>query len=46
MTPNDIATSVAALSPIGKGGVNWSTMPTYCMSGGQMMVADDQRSVD
>ncbi len=45
MTPNDIATSVASLDPIGKGSVNWSTLPTHCFSGGAY-VADDQRSWD
>ena len=45
MTPNDIATNVAGLSPVGNGNVNWSTQPTYSYSGGAW-VADDQRSWD
>ena len=45
MTPNEIATSVASLSPSGQGGVRWSTLPTHCFSGGAW-VADDQRSWD
>jgi len=45
MTPNDVATEVARLSPVGNDNVNWSTMPTYSFSGGAY-VADDQRSWD
>lgn len=42
MTPSDIATSVAGLGPTGEGNINWSTMPTYCISGGRTGIADDQ----
>ena len=46
MTPNDIATDIAGLNPVGEGNINWSTSPTFCISGGQMNVADDQRTWD
>lgn len=38
MTPNDIATDISGQVE----NINWSTMPTYCISGGQLHVADDQ----
>ncbi len=47
MTPNEIATDVARLSPVGEGSVNWSTMATYCLGpAGSGFVPDDQRSSD
>jgi len=47
MTPNDIATSISGLNPVGEGAVNWSTMATYCFGGcGVGHVPDDQRSCD
>jgi len=45
MTPNDIATDISGLGPADTGSINWSTMPTFCFSGGAY-VADDQRSSD
>ena len=47
MTPNDIATNISGLKPVGEGNINWSTMATYCWggsAGGQ--VPDDQRTWD
>ncbi len=47
MTPNDIATSIAGLGPVvDNGNIGYSTSPTFCCSGGQYGVADDQRSWD
>lgn len=46
MTPNDIATSIAGLRPVGEENINWSTSATFCTSGGQMGIADDQRQWD
>lgn len=47
MTPNDIATSVAGLRPVGGGDINWSTTATYCWGGtGAGQIPDDQRSWD
>jgi len=46
MTPSEIATNVTGLKPVGEGNVNWSSMPTYCVSGGQLNVADDQNVWD
>ena len=44
MNPQDIASNVT--SNMGQGSINWSTTATFCTSGGQMGVADDQRSWD
>ena len=41
MTPNDIVTNI---SEVNVENINWRTFATYCMSGGQMSVADDQSS--
>lgn len=46
MTPSDIATDISGLHPVGAGNINWSTSATFCISGGQMNVADDQRTCD
>lgn len=46
MTPDEIATGIAGLGPVGEGNINWSTMATFCFSGGQPGVADDQRTWD
>ena len=47
MTPNDIATDISGLTPVGEGNINWSTMATYSWGGsGGGQVPDDQRSWD
>ena len=40
MTPNDIATDISGQVE----NINWRTYATYCISGGQCNVADDQSS--
>ena len=49
MTPNDVATNVAGLNPVGNENVNWSTLPTYSWIGigsGSSYVVDDQNGWD
>ena len=46
MTPNEIATSIGGLKPAGGGDINWSTTATFCISGGQTGIADDQSTWD
>ena len=41
MTPNDIVTDI---STVKVDNINWRTYATYCISGGQTQVADDQSS--
>ena len=45
MTPNDIATDISGLKPVGEGSVSWSTTATYCFAG-SVRVPDDQNSWD
>ena len=45
MTPNDIATSISGLRPVGEASVSTSRMPTYCMNGNSY-VPDDQNDWD
>jgi hypothetical protein len=45
MTPNEIATSISGLNPVGEGSVNFSTNPTFCWCNGSS-IPDDQNSWD
>ena len=47
MTPNDIATDISGLKPVGEGSVSWSTTATYCWGGSRGgQVPDDQNTWD
>ena len=45
MTPNDIATNIAGLNPVGEGSVNTSTMGTQSFVG-QTWTIDDANTWD